>query len=179
MAAATAGRFSVAPRGKLDPSGLVKGWAIERASALLTEAGLPDHHINGGGDVQLCGGPAPGEPWRVGLADPLEPGELITVVSGRDLAVATSGTAERGRHIIDARTGRAATALASITLVGRHLTDVDALATAAFVMGADARAWAEAWPGIEALAVTRDHSAWRTSGFERFTTRDGLDLLPG
>lgn len=64
---------------------------------------------------------------------------LSTIVTGRDLAVATSGTAERGAHILHPRTGRpAASGLLSITLVGRHLTDTDAYATAAFAMGPDA-----------------------------------------
>jgi thiamine biosynthesis lipoprotein len=83
-------------------------------------------------------------------------------------AVATSGTSERGHHIIDPHTGRPPTALASITLVGEHLTTIDAVATAAFAMGEHARDWTESLPACEAFAVTPDGGTWQTSGFHAF-----------
>lgn len=173
LARATGGYFTHLPGGRLDPSGLVKGWAIERASMILEEAGAHDHCVNGGGDIQLHGRPAPGRSWRIGLADPLDPARVAAVVSapeGEALAIATSGVAERGRHIVDPHTGRPAAALASLTLVGRHLTEVDALATAAFAMGHAARAWTAAQPTVEALAVTPDGGTWHTPGLERLAT---------
>ncbi|MCW2902695.1 MAG: thiamine biosynthesis lipoprotein [Streptosporangiaceae bacterium] len=163
------GRFSVHVGPGLDPSAMVKGWAVERAAQMLSRAGARDHCVNGGGDLQLTGGAGPGRPWRIGVAHPLLPGRLATVVAGRDLAVATSGTAERGHHIFDPRTGRPATALASMTLVGRDLTTVDAQATAAFVMGESAREWVEdALEDIEAFAVTADGRTWWTAGFPEY-----------
>ncbi|EFL29919.1 ApbE family lipoprotein [Streptomyces viridochromogenes DSM 40736] len=162
----TDGWFSRAPGGRLDPTGLVKGWAIERASVILERAGARNTCVNGGGDVQLRGECAPGVPWRVGIACPARPGQLCALVTGRDLAVATSGTAERGAHILDPHTGRPAdSGLLSITLVGRHLTDIDVCATAAFAMGPRARAWVESLPGVEAFAVTSDSHTWWTRGF--------------
>ncbi|NKZ08047.1 FAD:protein FMN transferase [Actinomadura latina] len=178
----TGGTFTCRPGGRLDPSGLVKGWAVERASTILHDAGVRDHCVNGGGDIQARGESRPGRPWRIGLTDPRHRDRLIAAVTGRDLAVATSGTAERGAHIVDPRTGRPAAGLASITLAGRHLADVDALATAAFVMGGAAHAWADAQPGIEALAVTSDGSAWWTPGFEDvalFLPRAGMSRPVG
>lgn len=100
------GWFSATPGGRLDPSAVVKGWAVERASQLLYDAGARHHSVNGGGDIQTRGEAAPGLPWQIGIAHPLCPGDLTTVVTGRDLAVATSGTAERGPHILDLHTGR-------------------------------------------------------------------------
>src|SRR5215469_9606400 len=94
------GYFTASPWGRFDPSGYVKGWAVERAAAILTAAGSVSHLVNGGGDVQ-CVGPRPGAlpgPWRVGVADPFRPGKLALVVHVTDGAVATSGTAERGAH---------------------------------------------------------------------------------
>jgi thiamine biosynthesis lipoprotein len=167
--ALTGGFFTTRPGGGFDPSGLVKGWAIEHAAAMLRGAGSRDHSVNGGGDVQCVGEAAPGRPWRIGIAHPLRPGTLATVVTGRDIAVATSGTAERGHHIIDPHTGRPATALASLTLVGQHLTTTDACATAAFAMGDDAREWTENLPGHEAFAVTPSGGTWQTTGFQAFT----------
>ncbi|POM26409.1 Thiamine biosynthesis lipoprotein ApbE precursor [Actinomadura rubteroloni] len=165
VAAETGGRFTASPGGRLDPSGAVKGWAIERASDLLFAAGAVDHCVNGGGDVQARGGPAPGEPWRIGVADPRDRTRVAAVVEGRDVAVATSGTAERGPHIIDPATGRPATALLSLTLAGRALTRTDALATAAFAMGAEACAWLAARPGLHACTVTAAGDVRTTPAF--------------
>ncbi|MDP9094214.1 MAG: FAD:protein FMN transferase [Actinomycetota bacterium] len=165
LADETGGYFSMYAGGVLDPSALVKGWAIERASDLLVSAGSMNHCVNGGGDVQCVGEAAPGQPWRVGIAHPLQPGVLAAVVVGSGLAVATSGTAERGTHVIDPHTGRPANELASITLVGRRLGMTDAYATAAFAMGAAARDWAEGLAGYEAFAVGVDGTTWSTTGW--------------
>ncbi|WP_019631660.1 FAD:protein FMN transferase [Actinomadura atramentaria] len=165
LGAETGGRFTASPGGRLDPSGLVKGWAVEHASALLHRAGAPDHCVNGGGDVRARGGPAPDQPWRVGITDPADRTRLAAVVEGRDLAVATSGTAERGLHIVDPATGRPATALRSITVVGRDLTRTDALATALFAMGDEARPWLAARPAPHAYALTASGRAWATPGW--------------
>ncbi|MEU0149872.1 FAD:protein FMN transferase [Streptomyces sp. NPDC006288] len=166
---ASDGWFSITPEGTLDPSGLVKGWATEAASRLLREAGARNTCVNGGGDIQLRGRAAPGTPWRVGIAHPLRPGELVTVVTAHhDMAVATSGTSERGAHIIDPHSGAPATALAAVTLVGPGLTLTDTYATAAFARGAGAPAWVEALDGYEALVVLPDGQERRTSGFRRY-----------
>ncbi|MFF3454957.1 FAD:protein FMN transferase [Streptomyces sp. NPDC002730] len=162
---ASGGWFTFTPGGRLDPSAMVKGWAVERASQILCEAGARHHCVNGGGDIQARGEAGPGRPWSIGVAHPLQPGELVTAVSGRDLAVATSGSAERGHHIVDPHSGRPATGLASITLVGRNLTEVDAMATAAFAMGDEAREWIRTLDGIEAFACTADARVWWTPGF--------------
>jgi thiamine biosynthesis lipoprotein len=162
---ATSGYFSAYANGVLDPSGVVKGWAIEQASELLRAAGSANHCINGGGDVQCAGEFEPGQPWRIGVAHPLESGRLAGVVAGNDIAVATSGAAERGQHIVDPHTRRPPTALAAVTVVGQHLTYVDAYATAAFAMGDRAQSWLEGLPGYWAFGITADGAAWRTTGF--------------
>ena len=68
----TNGYFSVAAPTGLDPSGYVKGWAIQRASEMLAAAGSVNHCVNGGGDVQCVGESQPGRPWRIGIAHPLQ-----------------------------------------------------------------------------------------------------------
>src|SRR3569833_1484221 len=107
----TKGCFSAYAGGVLDPSGLVKGWAVERASAMLRAAGCPRHSVGGGGDVQGGRAPEPGRPWRLGIADPVRPGRIAAVVTGEDLAVATSGTGERGVVFFVSRSGWAAAGL--------------------------------------------------------------------
>jgi thiamine biosynthesis lipoprotein len=167
VAAVSDGYFSVRAAGVLDPSGYVKGWAIERSAQLLTAAGSESHCVNGGGDVQCAGpGPRSGGLWRIGISDPLQPGSLVCVVSGRDFAVATSGIAERGAHIIDPCTGRPPSGLASVTITGPSLALADAYATAAFAMGQPrAREWADGLVGYAAFGITADGSTWRTSAF--------------
>ena len=161
------GYFSAAAGGVFDPSGYVKGWAVERCAEILSRAGSASHLVNGGGDVQCAGGrPGSGKPWRVGVADPGRRDRLALVVEAADSAVATSGTAERGTHIIDPVLGRPAEGLASVTIVGRSLALADAFATAAFAMGpALARDWTESLDGYEAYAITPDGGTWQTSGF--------------
>jgi thiamine biosynthesis lipoprotein len=161
------GYFSAAPGGVFDPSGYVKGWAVERCAEILSRAGSVSHLVNGGGDVQCVGGrPGSGEPWRVGIADPARRGRLALVVEAADSAVATSGTAERGAHVIDPLAGRPAAGLASLTIVGRSLALADAFATAAFAMGpALARDWTESLDGYEAYAITAGGGTWQTAGF--------------
>lgn len=166
--AASAGCFDPAYAGGLDPTGVVKGWAVQRASDLLRAAGSTAHAVGGGGDVRLVGEPEPGQPWRVGIADPLCPGRLATVVSGRDLAVATSGEAERGAHIIDPRTGRPPAGLASVTVVGPDLGRADGFATAAFVLGAAAPAWLAGLVGYAGFGVTATGERWATPGFAAY-----------
>jgi len=166
------GYFTDWPAGRFDPSGFVKGWAIERSASMLNAAGFTGHSVNGAGDLQCTGQPEPGRPWRVGIAHPLCPGTLAAVVAGRDIAVATSGTAERGAHVINPRTGRPATELASVTVVGPWITMADAYATAAFAMGPAAREWVEQLDGYEALGIAPDGTGWQTSGFSAYTPLD-------
>ncbi len=164
ITARSGGYFTTTPGGTFDPSGYVKGWAIERAAAMLTAAGSAEHSVNGGGDVQCVGNRL----WRVGIADPLRPGRLALVVAGRNFAVATSGVAERGPHIIDPYTGQPPAGLVSLTMVGARLAETDAYATAAFAMGAAARDWAESLGGHEAFAITTAGATWQTSGFAAY-----------
>lgn len=185
VSAASDGYFSARYAGRLDPSGYVKGWAIERAAELLTEAGSPSHYVNGGGDVQCFGGRGAGmaERWRVGIADPLRPGSLSRVVAGggpgTGFAVATSGVAERGAHIIDPHTGLPATGLLSVTVAGPHLALADAYATAAVAMGAPAaRDWIEALDGYCGFAIEADGASWETSGFEAYVAGMAALLAP-
>jgi thiamine biosynthesis lipoprotein len=173
------GYFTASPWGRFDPSGYVKGWAIERAAGILSAAGSASHLVNGGGDVQCAGGrpgaasPGQAPPWRVGIADPLRRGHLALVVEARDCGVATSGTAERGAHIVNPRTGRAAAGLASVTMIGSSLALADACATAAFAMGSGpAREWAESLDGYEAYAITEAGETWQTSGLAARIARD-------
>jgi thiamine biosynthesis lipoprotein len=155
---ATGGLFDATrPDGRWDPSGLVKGWAVERAARHL--GGGLDWCLNAGGDVQVI---APsGEPFRVGIQDPFDDRRVAAVIACAGGGVATSGTAARGAHLYDPLTGAAATALASVTVVGPSLESADVLATAAFV-GATTGLLPE---GYAALTIDLDGTMSATPGW--------------
>jgi thiamine biosynthesis lipoprotein len=157
------GAFSATAQGALDPSGYVKGWAIERAAAHLRLAGAEAAAVNGGGDIRAFGP----TPWRIGITDPRDRGRLLAAVEVADGAVATSGLAERGLHVVDPRTGRPAEGLLSVTLLGPDLALADAYATAALVLGEEAPEWVCGLAGHEALGLRLDGSAWTTPGWPR------------
>ena len=150
---------------QLDPCGVVKGWAAQRASDLLVAKGVPTHYISAGGDVCLRGQPGADRLWRVGIADPHCPGELLATIQSSDLAVATSGIAERGAHVIDPHRGAPAMELASVTVIGPSLTLADAYATAAVAMGTSALDWLGGLDGYEALLVEATGEVRWTPGF--------------
>lgn len=159
----------------LDPSAVVKGWAVEAAAALLIDAGGRRFCINAGGDVLVRGGSASQRPWRVGIRHPWDREALAAVVSLTDGAVATSGNYERGDHVVDARTGRPPNGLVSVTVVGPDLTMADAYATAAMALGPQGIGWLSARDGIEAMVITDDRQVVSTTGFDRY--RDRADCV--
>ncbi|MET9273570.1 FAD:protein FMN transferase [Kribbella sp. NPDC003557] len=161
----TGGLFDAqVPGGGWDPSGLVKGWAVERAGERLREVADVDWCLNAGGDVLVvC---PSGEPFTVGIQDPRDPGRVIAGVPRTGGAVATSGTAARGAHLYDPRTGGpAGTRWLSVSVTGPSLEYADVLATAAFVAGDD---WpAVLLPGYEGLGVLADGNLSATACWGR------------
>ena len=158
--------------GGVDPTGLVKGWAAELALAELRRGGVRDAMINAGGDVAVIGEPAPGEPWRIGLRHPLDPEALMGVVElrGGQRAIATSGTYERGPHVLDTSTGGQAHGLLAATVVGPDLAFVDALATGLFASGGRALARIAGQRGYSAMIATADGMCRATPGFPLVAT---------
>ena len=140
---------------RLDPSGVVKGWAAERAARHLALLEDTDYCLSAGGDI-TCRAARTREPWRIGIEDPHDPTRVLAVVPLRTGAVATSGTAHRGAHLLDARTGRAPRGIAAVTVVGPSLTWADIDATAAYALGDHAAAWLRARPIHSALVVAPD-----------------------
>lgn len=148
----------------VDPSGLVKGWSVERAAGMADELGLRNYAINAGGDIRLRGGALPEQVWRVGIRHPSDPLAVVGVVVGDDLAVATSGAYARGAHVVDPHTGRSPEGVLSVTVTGPDLATADAFATAAFAMGRDGPAWTARLAGYEALTLLDDGRSMRTPG---------------
>jgi FAD:protein FMN transferase len=151
--------------GGFDPTGLVKGWATERALGVLRGAGVPGALINGGGDVAAFGSSADGQRWRVGIRHPWRPDALAGIVAA-DGAVATSGCYERGPHLIDPRTGQPASLVASATVTGPRLALADALATGVAVGGDEALPAVSRLAGYAAYLIRSDGSETSTGGME-------------
>jgi FAD:protein FMN transferase len=170
---ATRGWFSAWIGGRLDPSGLVKGWAIDRACTILERHGARSYVVDAGGDVAARGHRGDGTPWRVGIRHPVERGRVARVVLASDLAVATSGTYEKGGHVLDPRTGLPACGLLSVTVVGSDIVEADVHATAALAMGRDGLRLVEDLAGYEGYAIGPDLRATWTSGFDALCERAG------
>ncbi|MCW2955753.1 MAG: thiamine biosynthesis lipoprotein [Thermoleophilia bacterium] len=161
----SAGWFDAwAQPGGVDPTGLVKGWAVARAAERLRDLGITVACVNGGGDIAVLGEPEPGRPWTVGIRDPEATDRLLAAAQVR-AAIATSGTYERGSHVIDPRTGTEATSsVAGATVVGPQLAIADALATALVAAGPELLAGVLA-AGYEALTVGSDGALQATPAF--------------
>jgi len=150
--------------GGVDPSGYVKGWAGQRALDELRGCGLDGVMVSAAGDIATFGGPSSHEVFRAGVVRPDSPMELACVVELRG-AIATSGTYERGDHLINPRTRGRATAVASASVVGPDLGLADALATALCVGGDEVLARVEGLGGYEAFTIGYDDTRQSTSHF--------------
>jgi FAD:protein FMN transferase len=140
-----------------DPTGLVKGWAVEQAfNTLCTRlAGLGPHDalINAGGDIAVHCVRDDTPDWRIAIEDPGDCSRTLRALSLRNGAVATSGTAARGAHILDPATGQPANTVLSATVVGPSLLWADVYATAVFVDTARASRWLRCFPDYRAIVV--------------------------
>lgn len=152
------GAFTLMPAGVFDPTGVVKGWAVERAARHLRVLDETDYCLGAGGDLTcLTRDQGHGAtPWQVGIEDPADATRLIATVPIFTGAVATSGTTHRGSHLVDARTGLAPTGVASVTVIAASLTWADIDATAAYAMGARAADWLSTRPDRNFFVVWPD-----------------------
>jgi thiamine biosynthesis lipoprotein len=159
---ATDGWFDIDLPGGLDPSGLVKGWAIERSMGVLSQLQGVDVCLNVGGDVAVR---SAGEPFVIGIEDPHNRSRVLAAVPVSAGGLATSGTSARGLHILDPYSGRPADALASVSVVGPSLLWADVYATAAFARGHGALAWLATVPSYDGLVVHHDGRLESTDGW--------------
>jgi thiamine biosynthesis lipoprotein len=166
----TAGFFDIRrPDGSLDPSGIVKGWAIRNAAGLVQRAGIGDFFIEAGGDIQSCGKNASGHDWRVGIRNPFNAQEIVKIVCPRGRGVATSGSYVRGHHIYNPHApGSPIGDIVSMTVIGPDVLEADRFATAAFAMGRDGIVFIEQTPGLVGYAIDANGRATPTTGFQDF-----------
>ena len=148
----------------IDLDGVAKGYAVDRAVAVLESMGIETGVVDAGGDVGFAGTPPGADGWRVGIQHPRQDGLLgVALLDGG--GIATSGDYQRYavvdsiryHHILDPATGYPSRGVMSVTVATERAVDADALATAVFVLGPDeGLALIERTPGAEAVLVTGD-----------------------
>ena len=155
----TNGYFDVWHDKKLDPSGLVKGWAINNAARILQNHGLKNYFVEAGGDIQTAGP----KKWRIGIKNPFKPTEIVKIFTLSGQGIATSGNYERGLHIYNPKTGRAANDVASITVIGPNVYEADRFATAAFAMGKNGLKFIATRPNLAGYQINKNGTAVLTA----------------
>lgn len=171
----TSGYFDIhTPDGSIDPSGIVKGWAIRNAADFLRSLGHENFYVEAGGDIQTSGKNSEGKEWRIGVRDPFDREKIVKVVYPRGKGIATSGTAVRGNHIYDPHTKRPVeTSVASLTVIGPNVYEADRFATAAFAMGEQGIGFIGGLEGFEGYQIDAKGVATMTDGFENYTYDQG------
>lgn len=165
----TGGYFDIEHNDALDPSGLVKGWAVQNAASMLRNRGVKNFYIEAGGDIQVSGNSATGRPWVVGIRNPFNVDEIIKTIAVTNGGVATSGTYIREQHIYNPFASNGSIeGVKSLTVVGPNIYDADRFATAAFAMGRPGIHFIDALPGFEGYMVDDQKQATLTKGFERY-----------
>ncbi len=164
------GAFNIRrPTGFVDPSGIVKGWAISKAARMIADAGAKNFYVEAGGDIQASGTTEAREAWSVGIRSPFNNKDIIKIVGLSGQGIATSGSYVRGDHIYDPRNpGRKLDQIVSVSVIANDVVDADRFATAAYAMGPEGIYFLERTSGVEAYAVDAKGIATQTSGFERF-----------
>jgi thiamine biosynthesis lipoprotein len=156
----------------VDPSGLVKGWAVAGAAHLLRQATARNYCVNAGGDLAIGGVSWDGAAWRVGIQHPRERDQVAAVLAASDVGIATSGAYERGAHIVDPHTGAAPSGVQSVTVVGPDVANADVFATAAYAMGPAGAEWCASLPGYAAMVILDDDTVLSTIGMDRYRIQD-------
>lgn len=153
--------------------GIGKGYAVDRAVAILRASGLVDFMVQAGGDLYVAGR-AGDTPWRLGIQDPRgAPDDAFAAVELRDATFSTSGDYERFferdgvryHHLLDPKTGHPARGCRSVTIVAREALRADGLSTGVFILGPErGMALVERLPDVEAVIVTADNRVLVSSG---------------
>lgn len=163
----TGGYFDIKkPNGKIDPSGIVKGWAIKNAADILRKKGYKKFFVDVAGDAEIVG-----KNWKWGIRNPFNKKEIVKVLNLSNLGIATSGTYERGQHIYNPVTKKTEiTDIVSLTVIGPNVYEADKLSTPAFAMGKEGINWIERQEGFEGYMIDKDGIATITSGFEKYVS---------
>lgn len=167
----TNGFFDINNNGFLDPSGIVKGYAINEGANILKNKGFKNIYVEIAGDIQVFGKDEKGEDWKIGIKNPFNFDEIVKVVSLSSRGIATSGTYIRGSHIYNPKDKNKKTDIVSVTIIAPNVYEADRFATAVFVMGEAGLKFIGTLNGFEGYIIRRDKQAIFTQDFERYTVK--------
>ncbi len=161
----TDGYFDIRRRGRVDPSGIVKGWAIHNAAVMLRRAGYANYYVEAGGDIEVAGNNPEGTSWTIGIRNPFNIKEIVKKVSLHNRGIATSGTYARGDHIYNPITKMPVADIVSLTVIGPDALAADRYATAAFAMGSGGIQFIDRIKELEGYMIDTKGIATMTRGF--------------
>ena len=165
----THGYFDVYHDGRINPSGIVKGWAIYNAAKILIKHGFSNFYIEAGGDIQVFGKNKLRKSWKAGIKSPFRRKKIVKILYLTNCGIATSGNYERGMHIYNPLNKKRADEIASMTVVGPNVYEADRFATAAFAMGKKGIGFIEKQKNLEGYMINKQGQVTFTSGFEKLT----------
>ena len=155
----------------IDLGGIGKGWTVDRVCENLK--GLPGYAIDAGGDIVLGRRRADGSLWTIGVANPLQPQDNLTVLELSDCAICTSTTKRRswhryglpGHHLIDPRTGKpASSTVISATVIAESAATAEVIAKTALILGPnDGKQFIESQPGVKGILILNNGEVLRTT----------------
>ncbi len=163
----TFGYFDINRNGKIDPSGIVKGWAIHNAGEIIRKAGFTNFYINAGGDIEVSGLNEQNKKWKVGIVNPFDQKTSVKTLYLTDCGIATSGNYERGNHIYNPL-DKAQNEIVSFTIIGPNVYEADRFATPAFAMDLRGIEFIERQKSLFGYIIDSNGIATMTSGFEQY-----------
>lgn len=173
----TFGYFDHIRNGRIDPLGVVKGWAIKQACKKIQDQGFQNFYIEAGGDIQAQGYNQNGEVWSIGIRNPFNRFEIVKSLSLTNCGVATSGTYIRGDHIQNPHViHKSITDIVSLTVIASDVCKADRFATAAFAMGKKGIYFIEQMQDIEGYMIDQKGIATFTSGFAQYIKQKQLSI---
>ena len=163
------------PGVRIDLGGIAKGWAVDRGIEILRQAGITRAFVTAGGDTRIIGDRF-GKPWMVGIRDPREADKVIARIPLVDAALSTSGDYERFfeengvryHHILSPTTGKPASAVRSVTVIGPTATRTDGLSKTLFVLGIkEGMRVLDSLGDVDVIAVDKDEKIYYSKGLAR------------
>lgn len=160
------------PGVRIDLGGIGKGYAVDNGIALLKQRGITQAIVTAGGDSRVLGDRG-GRPWMVGIRDPRRKDNMVAVIPLINSAISTSGDYERYfeadgiryHHILNPKTGRSATGVHSVSVIGPDATTTDGLTKPVFILGPEkGLRLIESIPGVDAVIIDADGKMFYSSG---------------
>jgi thiamine biosynthesis lipoprotein len=174
------------PGVRIDLGGIGKGYAVDNSIVLLRKRGITRAIVTAGGDSRVLGDRG-GRPWMVGIRDPRRKDGMVAVIPLVNSAISTSGDYERYfeedgvryHHILNPKTGRSATGVRSVSVIGPDATTTDGLTKPVFILGPEkGLKLIESIPGVDAVIIDADGRMFYSSGLQNRKPKSPSPAVP-